>query len=131
MHNDANNYLAKSRKSLEAAKKLIDSQLYNSVPHCAYYSIVQLMKYITIVILNDQVEWKNKGYHEKQIDLIKKEFPKNNYKDSNEFYKEVHKLKKLRVQGDYKKTLLDHNQADKAIQLSEQLKALLKKNFLI
>lgn len=68
-----NHLLEKSKENLISAKLLIDSGFYNSSLHCAYYSCLQLIKYV-LIEFHDYYEFdfdndstKNKGGTHKYI----------------------------------------------------------------
>lgn len=123
----------KSELNLGAAELLHKQSYYPSVVHCAYYSCVQLMKYIWLSsmgkseaelrILNNN---SREGSHEVLINQIR-DYIKSKSLNEREFNTTILQLKRLRVNADYDDVSIDFTKSSQSISLSKNTHLILKK----
>jgi hypothetical protein len=122
-----------------AADVLIKKQYYVSSVHCSYYSCFQLILFIlesyhniTWDNINTEKQTSNNGSHEIAIKKIKNDLIYNfkidsiNFKDFND---NIHKLKKLRTDSDYKGINVDMAYSNTAFNISKSLTTFLNKTY--
>lgn len=128
----------KSKDNENAAKLLKGNTYYTSSIHCAYYSVIQYLKY-TLTILFDTTykqlskECKNRTYgissHEFYINYIKNK--RSDLQDNEElgnFINDIGCLKELRNKADYEEDILDSKDSEYALKTAVSLKKYLKTN---
>jgi len=118
----------------DAEKILNDKCLYAAVPHCSYYSCLQLMKHIWIHTLgNTEVELESQcsiaktGSHKVLINNIGSYIKEKNTEDFRKFNPKISQLKRLRIDSDYKDILCDSSMSAKSMHLSNEIIPILKK----
>ena len=125
--------LNKSNENLEASIFLKDEEFYSSSIHCAYYSCIQLMRYIIFNIHNiDEEEFDNNqnitniGSHNYLLNEIISHLQYDKI-DIRSLKNTFRNIKELRKNADYKQIkilLVDCNNAyDKANNLNKSLKS--------
>jgi len=105
-------YLTKSNENIECAKFLYKSKrYYPSIIHSSYYSAFQLVKHILLNellrdenSLNDEQKNKNIGRHELYNNLIVKNLNESDADLALEINNDLTKLKKYRIDSDYRTT---------------------------
>jgi uncharacterized protein (UPF0332 family) len=126
--------LNKSDFNFESANILQKQSKYCSVVHCAYYSSIQLMKYLllykagkTDAMIIQERSVTGEGSHEYMINTISKFLKDNKHPDAVIFFKGINDLKKMRVKADYEEIQIDDKIGRNSILLSEQSNKILKK----
>lgn len=132
----------KSEFNLEAANALHEKSLYAPSVHCAYYSVLQLMKFAVFSTMGinyeDQTKEINalkkdkassKGTHEYLIMKVEDVIRGVNRIEYTEFTRNVKQLKIFRVNSDYDDVEITYDQSSKAIYLANNLRKQLKKTF--
>lgn len=124
----------KSDFNLESANILQKQSKYCSVVHCAYYSSIQLMKYIllykankTDAIIIQERDVSGEGSHEYMISTVSKFLREKKHPEVVTFLKGINDLKKMRVKADYEEIQIDDTIGRNSILLSEQSNKILKK----
>lgn len=96
----------KALKTLDAAQKLINAQLYTQSVHCSYYAILQYMKYMLATTTvrpipyaqqNDQPSMDSHTYILREV----RSRLSNNTSIQVKFEQSVQNLRHLRVEADY------------------------------
>jgi len=127
----------KSELNIEAARKLIEENLYAPSVHCSYYSCFQLLKFkmndffdVTYEQLTADISSSPKGTHEYIIDFYIQTIRNNanNWK-SVDFKRNIKDLKLFREKSDYEDINITKNQSDKAYRTAEYLLKFIKDTF--
>jgi len=125
----------KSKENIKAAKVLIENEYYSPSIHCAYYSNIQLMKYILIFeydmseesIRNEQKKSKEGfSFHYWIINKFRKLLDTNKRRE----FDTIQYLKKERVRADYKNENISEENSKKALSLAKEINILLTNTFL-
>ena len=121
----------KSELSIAAAELLHRQNYYLSVPHCAYYSCFQLMKYIwlhpmgkTELELYALTRNSTEGSHDVLINQIERYM---RGKALRLFRANIIQLKRVRMEADYQEARIDSRKSNDCIQLSKTISNELKK----
>lgn len=129
----------KSEFNLEAAKLLIENNLFAPSVHCSYYSVFQLLKYLYIKgkkisfdELSQRIQNDNRNTHRYLIEefclylqtLNNQEF--DHYSIRN-IKRDINDLKQFRTESDYDDIEIDISKGDKALRKSEDIILKLKK----
>ncbi len=114
---DFNFYQTKSEENLQAAKFLINKQLFNSSIHCAYYACVQLLSFITLNNLKISKQDFDEGVEAKSSHLWLSQqfwnyFCTQNYDDACDFRDTFGAIRGNRKQADYKAKKFTKAEAD-------------------
>ncbi len=130
----------KSEINYDSAEILHQKGNYPSVAHCAYYSCYQLLRHIwyntlnktesdlKVIIQNSQsIRASQKGTHDILINEIEKYIKLNNPSDFRVINANIGQLKKLRHSADYSDSSFLYNDSLKAIELSGNIRPVLKK----
>ncbi|MFP4023085.1 MAG: hypothetical protein ACLFVR_01065 [Thiohalospira sp.] len=130
----------KSEINKDAAKLLHEKDYFAPSVHCSYYSCLQLMKYclnshfkLTEKEINSKVSRytrNNKdGSHNFFISFLFNEIKTiSNLRESNNFYKKIIILKKIRTTADYGKEEILYNKSNEALTLSSDIIEMIKKH---
>jgi hypothetical protein len=132
----------KSEINLEAARILNERTLYAPSIHCAYYSVLQLMKFAvsdSIGISYEEQDQeinalktqkaKAKGTHEYLIMKVEDVIRRNDELNFTDFTRNVKVLKRFRASSDYDNVDISSEQSNKAFGLAKELRAQLKRTF--
>ena len=127
----------KSELNIQAAKKLIEENLYAPSVHCSYYSCFQLLKFkmndffdVTYEQLTADISSSPKGTHEYIIDFYTRSIKNNvNKWKSTYFKRDIKDLKLFREKSDYEDINITKNQSDKAYNKAENLLKFIKETF--
>ena len=130
----------KSEINYDSAKILHERGYYPSVAHCSYYSCYQLFRHIwfhgmgkneyDLKFVIDSIKDKrteSKGSHDVLINEIQKYIKENNSNDFRVINSNIAQLKRLRNSADYEDKAFRYNESLKSIQLSDELRPVLKK----
>jgi hypothetical protein len=130
----------KSEINYDSAAILHDRAHYPSVAHCSYYSCYQLFRHIwfysmgktesDLKFIIDHSKNKKaeiKGSHDVLINEIQKFIKENNSNDFRVINSNIIQLKKLRISADYDDKAFLYDDSLKSIQLSDNLRPVLKK----
>ena len=127
----------KSLSSLNAGIFLVEKNLLDSSVHCFYYSCIQIMIYILQKIFGkSETEIENEsrdsatGFHNWIINQIFKKYFTKNRERARKFKGNMYYLKTQRVKADYKAYYITKEEVDKIRNISEELIAYLKEDFL-
>lgn len=128
--------------NLHAAKILNEKYLTAPSVHCAYYSVLQFMKFAVSESLGISYEKQDreinalktqrisaKGTHEYLIRKVEDVIRKVDRQNFTDFTRNVKDLKKFRKNSDYDDVNISPEQSNKAIGLASELRSQLKKNF--
>jgi uncharacterized protein (UPF0332 family) len=132
--------LRNSDTNYESAEVLWDDKKYCAVPHCAYYSCVQMMKHILLEMgyTSNQMDNERKqmsikasrfvGVHEYIIDTIKQHGKGlvSDYALRRIFDTDINSLKSIRVSADYENKEVTSEIAEGTIVLSNNIRSYLK-----
>ena len=125
----------KSEFNFDAAKVLIDNNLYAPSVHCAYYSCFQLMKFalkdfcgIEYIELRRRIGLSQQNTHSFVIKELGNEIIKNDRHTYNEFSRKIKDLKTFRTDSDYENTEIISDQGQKAYKLAGEIRSLLIEN---
>lgn len=128
--------IIKSNENYKSGLILKRNKLYSSSIHCFYYSCVQTMIHILIEILHKneteiESEARNSGstFHNWLINKIYMEHKKIDRNKSLQFQRKIYKLKKIRVESDYKNIKIDYNKSDRSEKISKEILNILNKGF--
>jgi len=127
----------KSKSNFNAAKLLVNKQYNAPSVHCYYYSTLQLMKYF--LLLKDgksEIEFDKKAgkaeqgshnwiHNEMVMHLFKSDFAA-----ANTLKTDIAKLKRLRIDSDYKNKSMAKKDSQKAEELAVKLLNILNENFI-
>ncbi len=126
----------KSQENLNSGIILKKNKFYSSSIHCFYYSCVQIMIHILLTSLHKQeteieTESRNSGstFHNWLINKIYTEHRKINRNKSLQFQRKIYKLKRIRVESDYKNIRVDYNKCDKSEKIAKEILNILNKDF--
>lgn len=127
----------KSTFSYNSGETLQRSHIYSSIPHCAYYACIQLMKHILIKCLSKdersmKVEMTNKKYntHTYIIETIIDNLISRNI-NIREFRDEITQLKRLRNDADYMDLEVTSIEGTNSLTLSNRVQTFLKRNYTV
>lgn len=129
--------LKKSEENRQAALKLwsVDSWYAPSI-HCAYYSCVQLMIHILMVVgkkdhnvLETEISLSGGGSHVYYIKQVQELLVKNGRADKVKIFSEIKSLKSYREKSDYKPIAITYDDSEKATSLSDKIYHMLKTEF--
>ncbi|PLX00060.1 MAG: hypothetical protein C0594_16150 [Marinilabiliales bacterium] len=127
----------KSNLSLKAAKHLeSNTNYYNSTVHCAYYSCLQMTKYILEKEYQLQGELQanqGRGSHDYMLKRMRGIIKDNKGKRFNaiDYYENCTELKTLRVNADYNNIEILETNAQEAIKFADEVIRILTNNFSI
>lgn len=127
----------KSNFNYEAAKELLDKNLFAPSVHCSYYSCFQLLKY-TIkhffdkdynVQCNERTKAKQKS-HQYVIHYISNELVllANKY-DSRDFRRKINDLRNFRNESDYENIEITYQKGIDAFNKADEIRKYIYKNF--
>jgi hypothetical protein len=132
----------KSEMNLEAAKLLNERYLCAPSIHCAYYSVLQLMKFAVYESMGISYEKQDqeinalktqkataKGTHEYLIMKVEDEIRRVDYPNYTDFTRNVKVLKRFRTKSDYDDEDVFFEQSTKAFGLANELRTQLKRTF--
>ena len=127
-------YQDKQSQMLSTAKELHKNDDYLCVPHCAYYSCLQLLQYFWYYVkkkTDKDLQSAREGNH----NLLNGEFskyllslntPDAKY-DYQRFSSKINDLKEFRVKADYKEITIFKNNSEQVIAYAEEIIKILKK----
>ncbi len=129
------NFRIKSDNNLAVAEMLIENDYFSASVHNSYYSVVQLILYIfhsnfkmSDKDMDKESRKSKKGFHNwlknHLIDDLK--LKKKTGREIRSFSNDFEKLKKFRVDADYKNILLTLSRAQEAYNLSIKLRSILQ-----
>ncbi len=126
----------KSEESYKAGEILQNNSLFASSIHAYYYSCLQLMLYILMKIFGKtqediDEESKNKSFHNWIINIFHSEFLKNDGLRATRFYTKIQKLKKYRIDADYKNVEISESKSITACNITNEILKLLQEDYLI
>jgi uncharacterized protein (UPF0332 family) len=127
----------KSELNIQAAKKLIEENLYAPSVHCSYYSCFQLLKFkmndffgLSYEQLGANTSSSPKGTHGYIIDYVKNQLRNNIDRDSSlNFSRQIKDLKLYREKSDYEDIEIRKEDSDKAYRTAENLLKFIKETF--
>ncbi|WP_195585368.1 hypothetical protein [Parabacteroides goldsteinii] len=125
---------AKSLDNFDAARLLIDNQIYSPSVHCSYYAVYMFSMHVlchkcNISYENQEKESKGRDSHFYVIDNVAKDLDKKNHTYMLDFFCWYNKLKKLRKQSDYLNQIIKNNEANKAYKLADDIIQLLTNKY--
>ncbi len=137
----------KSDRNIESSTLLLKKDFPSSSVHCSYYSNIQLMLHIlqsdfkkteTTIENESKIGSKeNKGFHNwiKTFFLTEIKNREHNLPEEDKLardFSNMHgKLKRLRIQADYKNKIIPKTKATKALIIAKSINDILKKRFKI
>jgi hypothetical protein len=132
----------KSEINLQAAKLLNEKDFYAPSIHCAYYSVLQLMKFAVCDSIGISYEKQDreinalksqkasaKGTHEyliMKVEDVIRQVDKPNFTD---FTRNIKDLRRFRTKSDYDDVIITYEQSNKAFGLANDLRSQLKRTF--
>ena len=127
----------KSELNIQAAKKLIEENLYAPSVHCSYYSCFQLLKFkmndffdISYEQLGVNTSSSHKGTHKYIIDYIKNQIKNNIDRDTSLYFsRQIKDLKLYRERSDYEEIEIRKDESDKAFRKAENVIKFIKDTF--
>jgi len=128
------NYQLKSENSITAGVLLQKEEKYDNSVHCFYYACIQMMiliKETNPIVQRNFDRSTALGIHQQLITSIMPDLNARSIVDFLQFNNEIQLLRNLRVIGDYREILITANEAIEASLLSENIIALLRRNYLI
>ncbi len=132
------NWREKSIQNLMSADLLIGEGFYSASIHCSYYSNIQLILHLLQKKFPSLDEFdkyqrkgfkKNKGFHNWIINDVVKNLFKINNEDFRYVSNNIRKLKKLRIEADYKDIIFDESKANVAKNYALHINKILMKLF--
>ena len=128
----------KSHENFTSGLLLKKNKLYSSSIHCFYYSCIQTMIHILLDNLHkteSEIESESfnsgKTFHNWIINKIYYEHRKINRNKSLQTQRKMYKLKKLRVEADYKNVRIEYDKSDRSEKISKEILNILNKDFLL
>ena len=127
----------KSELNIQAAKKLIEENLYAPSVHCSYYSCFQLLKFkmndffgFSYEQLEAHISSSSMNTHSYLINFVKTQIKSNIDRDSSlNFSRQIKDLKLYRQRSDYEDIEVKKDDSDKALRIAESLLKFIKKTF--
>lgn len=128
--------------NLEAAKLLNERYLCAPSIHCAYYSVLQLMKFAVCDSIGISYEKQDqeinalktrkasaKGTHEYLIMKVEDVIRKVDKQSFTDFTRNIKDLRRFRTKSDYDDVIITYEQSSKAFGLAIDLRSQLKRTF--
>lgn len=127
----------KSKDNEKAADYLFNKKRhYSAIVHCAYYSCFQLILYLlknylyrNEASLRDESKNGKKSIHVTCIENIFNDLIEFNSECASDFNDYINELKEMRICSDYQNREIDSNYSLKAINLSRNIKKILKEKY--
>lgn len=132
----------KSEINLQASKLLNEKDLYAPSIHCAYYSVLQLMKFAVCDSIGISYEKQDqeinviktrkasaKGTHEYLIMKVEDVLREVDRQSFTDFTRNIKDLRKFRTKSDYDDVIITYEQSIKAYGLASDLRSQLKRTF--
>ncbi len=128
----------KSKFNFDAAKLLIDNNLYAPSVHCSYYSCFQLMKFsmnnffgISYNELRQRISVNTSGgTHSYVTHFFNTEVrKKNGISDYSDFSRKIKDLKEFRESSDYDDVEITVDKSTKALQYATDIRQHIQRNF--
>ncbi len=129
----------KSEENIEAAKLLIENELWTSSIHCSYYSCFQIVKHIICHKLNisykkqDEIAKDKKiGSHNYLLSSIKKKLKSLHnisVEEQRHIANSLSELKTLRIRADYRSEIFDKEKSTGVLSMAEETITIMSEKF--
>lgn len=122
---------------MDAAKALLEQNLFAPSVHCSYYSCFQLLKY-TIKDFFDvdyetqavNISSSKQNTHQYVVNYITNELKSlSDIFESRDFKRKINDLKQFRVESDYENVEVDYNKGNDAMNRATEIRSYIIKNF--
>ncbi len=127
----------KAQLNYDAARLLIDKNLYAPSIHCSYYSCLQLLKFtisdffdVSYEQIESDIVLSGKKTHQYMIDFIYTELSAaRNMEESRNFKRKIKELKKYREDSDYADVEINIDKGNLALIYAYEIRGFLQKKF--